>query len=125
MTSLLMDKSSGNLDIVVTNGALQTVSGDDELRQRLEFKLEFFQNDWFLDLLFGIPYYGRVFQRGVNIDDLHGIFTLAIEEEPGVSHVQTLDINIDASLRVLTVTGQALSDTGVEVEIGSTSGGIV
>ena len=125
MTSLLMNKSSGDLDIVVTNGALQTVSGDDELRQRLEFKLEFFQNDWFLDLLFGIPYYGRVFQRGVNIDDLYGIFTLAIEQEPGIAHVQTLNINLDATVRVLTVTGQVLSDTGVEVEIDTTSGGIV
>ena len=123
MTDLLLTKSSGCLDISVVNGELQVEPED--LRQRLEFKLEFFQNDWFLSLGFGIPYYGRVFQRGVNIDDLYSIFSLAITQEPGVAYVRRLDIVTDAMTRVLTVDGEALGDTGDPVELGFTTGGIV
>ena len=108
MIDLLLTKESGRLDISVVNGALQLTDGNDELRQRLEFKLEFFQNDWFLDLGFGIPYYGRVLGRGVNLDDLYGIFTVAIEEEPGVNSVRQLDITIDGTMRALSVTGSVL-----------------
>lgn len=122
MKDIMLTKETGVLDIKVVLGDLQMVEADDELRQRVEFKLEFFQNDWFLDLLFGIPYYGRVFQRGVNTDDLYGIFALAISEEPGVAHVQRLDVNIDAQVRVLRVTGRAVSNTANVIELDSISG---
>ncbi len=124
MIDLKLTKASGRLDIEVIDGALQFTDGDDELRQRVEFKLEFFQNDWFLDLLFGIPYYGRVFGKGVNISDLYGIFSDAIVEEPGVNSIRELDINLDATLRALSVDGVILSDTGVILNVDTLTGGL-
>lgn len=122
MIDMELSKASGRLDMVVEGGALQFVNGEDELRQRVEFGLEFFQNDWAFDLGFGIPYYGRVFQRGVNTDDLYGIFRFAIEREPGINSVRRLDIEVDAQMRALIVSGSALSDTGAEIGIDSMSG---
>lgn len=127
MIDLTLSKANDDnrLDIVVVNGALQTVENNDELRQRVEFKLEFFQNDWFLDLGFGIPYYGRVFQRGVNLSDLYGVFSLAIETEPGIAQVTFLDLDIDRVARRLTVTGTCESITAQNVEFSSITGEII
>ena len=70
---LTKDTPSGFLDIKIVDGDLQLIEDqnqDDELRQRVEFKLEFFQGDYASDLSFGVPYYGRVLERGVNWADL-------------------------------------------------------
>jgi len=112
MIDLKLDKSTGPLDLVIVNGSLQTVEGTDAEAQALEFKLEFFVGDWFMDLAFGIPYYGRVFQRGINITDLEGVFRFAMEEEPYIQRVDKLDLIIDAQLRILKVEGEAFSKSG-------------
>lgn len=126
MTDLKLSKArpSGFLDIVLVDNDLQLVEGDDELRQRVEFKLEFFQGDFRPDISFGIPYYGRVFGRGVNVPDLYGIFVDAIQTEQGISYVERLDINIDAQTRVLMVDGAARATSGAEIPISFASGGI-
>jgi hypothetical protein len=121
MTDIALNKSSGVLDIVIQDNALQIVRGDDALRQALEFKLEFFQNDWFLDLAFGIPYYGRVFQRGVNEVDLYGIFQDAIISEPGIESVEDLNVVVDPQSRILRVTGQAFSEEGDPINLEFTT----
>lgn len=124
MIDVKLTKASGRLDIEVINGVLQVVEGPDELAQRVEFKLEFFQNDWMHDLGFGIPYFGRVLKRGVDITDLYGVFSFAISEEPGIAYVQELRIVLDPAMRALSVTGSALSESGAVVPINTFSGGI-
>ena len=124
---LTKDRPSGFLDIVITDGALQLIEDtaqDDELRQRVEFKLEFFRGDYAPNLAYGVPYYGRVLERGVNWADLYSIFTSAIEEEPGVSYVEELSIDIDRTTRTLLVDGSARSETGELIPINFISGGL-
>jgi len=121
---LTKDGPSGFLDISIVDNDLQLVDGDDELRQRVEFKLEFFQGDYAPDISFGIPYYGRVFGRGVNISDLYGIFAHAIESEDGISYVEDLDISLDSVARVLLVSGSARATSGTTIPLSFTSGGL-
>ena len=116
----LVQTSPGNLDMAIEKGGPVLVTGEDQIRQGLEFKLMFFQNDWFLALDFGVPYFGRVFQRGVNISDLYTVFSTAILEEPGVVRVKQLNIDVNARTRVLNVTGSVLASTSSVIEFSST-----
>ena len=118
MTDLLITKNLSNQrDITIVNGALQLVEGDDEIVQGVELKILSFVGDWFLDLVFGIPYWGRVFARGINEADLYGIFTLAIQQSDGIEAVENLNIDIDSRTRTLDLTAKAYTSTGLPLAI--------
>ncbi len=123
MTQPLMTKNlAGFRDITIVNGALQLVEGDDEIVQGVEFNLLSFVGDWFLDLTYGIPYWGRVFARGINEADLYGIFTQAIQDSDGIEAVEDLNIEINSRARELRVTAQAYTETGnpLTISVGDT-----
>ena len=119
MIDIKLSRESGVLDMPVVNGAPLLVSGDDETQQRIDFKMNFFENDWFADLGFGIPYFGRVLQRGVNIDDLYGVYERAIVEEPGVERAE-VKLTIDPQIRVLRVSATVVLSSGAERLIDTT-----
>ena len=121
MKDLLLTKESGFLDIKFVNGDLQLVEGPDGDRQALEFKFEFFQNDWALDLAFGIPYFGGVLGTGVNASALVGIFHQAAIEEPYVESVESLTVEADPITRQLSVLGSFLGKTGKAIELNFSS----
>lgn len=118
MTDLLITKNLSNQrDITIVHGALQLVEGDDEIVQGVDLNLLSFVGDWFLDLSFGIPYWGRVFVRGINEADLYGIFTSAIQNSDGIEAVEDLNIVIDSSVRSMDLTAKAYTSTGLPVNI--------
>lgn len=124
---LTKNRPSGLLDVVVADGALQLIDDndpDEERRQRVEFKLEFFQGDYAPDLTFGVPYYGRVLERGVNFSDLYSIFASAIEAEEGVAYVEDLVLDTDNVSRTLLVSGTFRSVSGATIPINFVSGGL-
>lgn len=115
MTDIKLD-ATGDIDI--TDGSASLVTDPLEaLVQRLTIRLRFFQGEWFLDLLFGVPYHGRVLIRGANEADMIQIFQFAIESMPGIQAVETLDIDFDG--RKVNITGSALGDTGELVSINT------
>lgn len=122
MTNIMLTKESGVLDIKRVNGRMQTVSGHDAHRQALEFKFEFFQDDWALDLSFGIPYYGGVLGHGVNIAALVGIFETAALNEPYVESVEGFTVEPNVTTRELKVTGNVLSVRGDAIPVDLTTG---
>ena len=122
MKDLLLSKESGSLDVVFIKGDLQLVEGEDGERQALEFKYEFFQNDWMLDLRFGIPYFGAILSEGFNAQELSGIFESAALEEPYVESVERLDLDFNTTTRNLSVTGAVLAKTGVVIPVAVETG---
>lgn len=117
MKDMLLTKDSGVLDVVFILGDFQMVEGDEGDRQALEFKYEFFQNDWALDLSFGIPYFGSILSEGFNAQDLAGIFERAALEEPYVESVEVLNLDFNTTSRILNVTGSILAKTGVVIPV--------
>lgn len=111
-TMLTTDQSLSRRDIVVTDGDLQLVSGNDEKIQRLDLRLLSFVGDFFIDLTDGIPYWGGVFGRGVNEADLYGIYSDAITNVDGIQAVVELNIRVEASTRQLFVSGTCYLDDG-------------
>jgi len=104
----------GDLDI--RNGTVSLVSGADAIIQRIRVRLRAFQGDWFLDLRFGVPYFGRILVRNVNEADIFQIYQEVIATTPGVVSVDELELTLptsdDRSLRVsasVTVTDSVVS----------------
>ncbi len=55
---LKLDKLTN--DIVITAGDMVTISGIDEAGQRIKDRLLTFQNEWFLNLSYGVDYIGTI-----------------------------------------------------------------
>lgn len=117
MTDVALERSGQVRDISIVNGALQLVEDDDAIVQRVELKSLAFQGDWFLDLLFGIPYYGRIFTRGVNETDILNIYQNAYESMPEIQRVEEISMSVDTETRVMHLTARLLADTGTTVGV--------
>lgn len=115
MTDIKLD-ASGNIDL--TGGKASLVTGADAVGQKLKLKISSFQGDWFLDLLFGIPYFGRVFRKGANEGDLLQIYQNAISTTRGVATVNELTLALpDSQNRSLGVTTYVTTSTGDELNV--------
>jgi hypothetical protein len=94
MTSLRLT-TDGEIDL--TNGSPSLISGADATIQRITQRLRAFQGNWFLDLVFGVPYFGRIFVRNVNEGDLFQIYNDVIANTPGVVSVDELTLTLPTS----------------------------
>ena len=78
-------------DAVFINGPLTpagvTTSSLETVAQRLRIRLLTFQNEWFADTEYGIPYYQRILGKKPTKSALDQIFKQAILEERGVREI--------------------------------------
>lgn len=75
----------------------------EEVAQRLRVRLSSFKGDWFLNLNSGIPFYERVFVKGVDEGLIRSIFYQAILGTAGVSNLISLTYSHDKATRVLSI----------------------
>lgn len=116
MTDVKLTKETCTFDIELDDtNSPRLATEEEELEQRCGFKLEFFINDWFLDLGFGVPYYGEVFRRGVSTGDLYSIFEEAVAEEEGVQRVLETRVQLESRTRTARIQLRALADSGEEL----------
>lgn len=75
-------------DCIWINGKTP-VTGDrvDVVSQRLGIKLRSFLGEWFINTLYGIPYWQRILGHKARKEDLDLIFQTAILEEQGVKEI--------------------------------------
>ena len=76
-------------DIVFDNSDTPSVTTDvrQDVAQRLKIKLSTYLGEWFLDMENGIPFYQRVFQKGVTKEIVDAIFQASIMEEEDVDSI--------------------------------------
>lgn len=106
------------MDIKYSNG-LQLVNGSlvtteslaDKVRQRLFVRLRTFINTWFLNLDYGVDYFGSVFGKGRTKAAVDAIMRIEIEKEKYVGSISSFSstlVNRQYSLRFsVNVTDQA------------------
>lgn len=117
MTDIKLN-AAGEIDL--TGGKASLVKDADAVGQKLRLKISSFQGDWFLDLLFGLPYFGRIFRRGVNESDLLQIYQNAIQTTRGVASIDSLTLALpDARNRFLTVEADVTTSTGDQINIST------
>lgn len=115
MTDILL-ADSGEIDL--SGGKMSLVTGADAVGQKLKLKLSSFQGDWFLDLIFGLPYWGVIIRHGVNEGDLAQIYGNAIITTRGVVAVDELQLALpNSQTRSLGVSTKVTTSTGDELNV--------
>lgn len=96
----------------VSNGDLSVVAGLNSIRQELTQRLQFLEQEWFLDLQAGLPFWDQIFEKGADISVLRRLYQDEIEATPGVKLVKELNLRIDKSTRTLYVDFVVNTDLG-------------
>jgi len=109
--------SSG--DIAIESFDIALVSGVDFIAQRLQTALQLFRNEWFLDILAGVPYHEVIFKKNPNIASVRAALRETILSVAGVKEITKLETSLNASTRVLT------ADFRVDTTEGSISLGAI
>lgn len=106
-----------NGDLAITNGDIVKVISVDAIAQQTMIALRMFLGEWYRDPTQGMPYFDRVFEKGVRSNVLEGLFRRACLAVPGVSSVENIRLTFDRAQRRLVVQDlRLLSDDGDIVE---------
>ncbi len=114
-----MFEQTADGDILITNNGFTTVSGDDEIVQRLRNRLRSFLAEWFLDLTLGVAYIQLVFEKATPASAIDTEIKNAILSVPGIVELRTferLDLDIanrrlDVNFSVRTINGTTIRFT--------------
>ena len=109
MSGLLLD-STGDVDI--TENKLSLTTGQTAIAQRLSQRLRLFFGEWFLDKTRGVPWIQQVFVKNPNATIVDAVIKREIIAEPAVREIQTFELDLNTSTRLLTVTFRVLTSEG-------------
>jgi hypothetical protein len=114
MTDIKLDLKTHDLEL--KNGDLQlTAVGTEETAPRLSIKLRIFQGEYFLNTLFGVPYYQSILTKGVNKSIVDGIFKSNIINTKGVVRISSYQSAFVPLTREYRARFSVVSDTGESV----------
>lgn len=107
-------------DLIIENGDMSLVEGDDAIAQDLQQTLQTWFGEWFLDIFFGIPYRQRILVKNPNIDDIQALILNAAQSVPGIAQILDFSFNYDPKARTLDVTVIAQTSTGQTIQAQTT-----
>lgn len=107
---LQLSITTGELELL--NGDLQIVSGLGGIRQEITQRVSFFEEDWFLDLQAGLPYFDEILEKLTDLKIIERLYRDEIEATPGVKSVKEMSLRLDQSTRTLYIDFVADSDLG-------------
>lgn len=100
-------------DLILRNFTFGTTQSKEvEITQRLKIKLLFFKGEWIHNVNFGIDYYGQVFVKGIDLEDIDDMFRTQISNEQGVVDLISYASSFDPSTRELNIQAKVLTDSG-------------
>jgi len=105
-------KLDSDNDVLVENGDLVLLTGVEAVGQHLRNRLNTFFQEWFLDKREGVPYFEHIFKKKINPLVVDGIFKREIINTPGILELKSFNLDIDGTLRVLTLSFTASSTDG-------------
>jgi hypothetical protein len=111
MTSLALND---NNDIYFTNYQLTfTKSKQQEILQRVKIRLRFFEGEWFLNTIHGVPYYQNIIgTKPINLNIINNIFINEILDVEGVLSIQESKLDYDNEKRKLIFEFIAITENG-------------
>lgn len=80
-------------DIQELNGTIQRISGERQILQLIETRLMTVQQEYFLDLSAGLPWFSEMTGRNTNIHTIRSYISNEIITTEGVESLQALDID--------------------------------
>lgn len=103
--------SDNDIELDVTD--LKTVDGVDAIDQHLGQRLKTFLGEWFLDTRIGIGYFQHILKKSYDPIVVDTILKDAVINTPGILQLLSWDLDVDNSLRELTLTFKAQTSTGI------------
>ncbi len=99
-------------DLVITDGNFVLVDGIPAIEQQLRVALRMFKGEWFLAPNDGIPYIQTIFVKGTSLGVITTLLRKAILAVPGVTQINTFDLQFNAAARTLSVSFSATITDG-------------
>jgi hypothetical protein len=107
-------------DLLVENFDLSLVEGIDQIRQKLQIRLQFFYGEWYLDTTQGVKYFDEIFIKNPTLARVQSILKSVITDTPGVNELLSMACDLDNTMRQLSVSftvntpfGEIVMQTGV------------
>jgi hypothetical protein len=110
-------KMNNNDDLAIENQSFQLIAGTEQIAQKVKIRLRTFQGEWFLDQQLGVDYYGQIYVKNPNINDVVNQFVIAINDTPGIEEILTFDLELNPETRELDVVFQARAETDETITI--------
>jgi len=85
-------KLNTSWDLTISNYDLVFVTGADQVAQHIKERLQMFYGEWFLARDLGVDYFGKVFEKGADYDEMYNMFLREIVGTTGVTEVLSLTI---------------------------------
>jgi hypothetical protein len=79
-------------DIVLENGTIKMITGEEEVAQAIWLRLRTWRTEWYLNTLDGIPYFDY-WQKGVHAAVLHADFLTELYKDERIASV--VDLRVD------------------------------
>lgn len=99
--------------IVFKDGDLQYVDGAERVKQQLEFRLNLWRGEWFLDSEFGTPYLQSVLGKSITLNGALSAVRTEILSVDGVTGIVEFDCKFDRQQRTLTIEFTASTSYGI------------
>lgn len=97
-----------NNDLIIQSGQLRLVEDGSETVQHVRTRLQFYLEEWFLDLQSGTPYFQQIFTKPVNLANIESILKSRILNTANVEKLTEFAMNYEGgSTRKLIVTFSA------------------
>lgn len=111
----MIDKAlDSNNDLIIDNGQFKTVSDGAQVVQSVKVRLQFYLEEWFLDIQAGTPYFQEILKKPANLANIESIFKTRILNTPDVLSLIEFTMDYDGgSIRKLTVTFSAQTTFGI------------
>jgi hypothetical protein len=90
-------------DIHLSGQDLALAEEEDIVVQRLKIRLQFLQEEWFLDVNAGLPYTQTIFEAGTSIDDVYALYQSEIINTTGVETINELNLTPTAESKLMRV----------------------
>ena len=100
-------------DLLIVDQDLRVIPDTtDAIVQRLRIRLKFFQEEWFLNRTFGIPYYQSLFVKGVTKAQVDALYRSEILDTQGVIEIVSFNSILDSTNREYSVGFSCRVSTG-------------
>ena len=109
MSSLGLDS---NNDIIFEKGRFVRVIEGPAMVQKVRSRLLLYFNEWFLDITVGVPYFEEIFVKPANLPRTESILKRTILETPGVTALNSFELDFNTATRRLLVSFSATSIWG-------------
>ncbi len=103
-------------DLLLKNGDISVVTGDDAIIQNLQQSLQLWLGEWFLDTTKGVPFKQQILVKNPVIDLVQADIINTALAVPGVVEVTNISFDYDAAGRSISMSLDAKTSSGQVIE---------